>query len=105
MKETQKRAGGGWKGQLVFWLAVAWVLLISVLFFMWFSKYAYGNFTEFLDYFNVTITHVDIEIPSSFLTNLWIAIGLSILYMVAFVGFASIIGAFLGMLISFIFRH
>lgn len=103
MKETQERAGGGWKGLVVFWVFVIWFIILSALFFMWFSKYAYSNFTEFLSYFNITITQVDVAIPSSVFTNLYLSLLITVLYFIILVGFATIIGAFLGMLTNAIF--
>ena len=103
MKETQERAGGGWKGQFVFWIVFFLFLVFSVVFFTWVSKYAYGNFTEFLSYFNITITHVDVTIPSSVFTNLLLSLLVTVLYFIVLIGFAGIMGAFIGMLTNSIF--
>lgn len=97
VKEAQKMAGGGWKGQVVFWTGFIVFLIASVYFLLWASKPAYDNISETMSHFNIDIRQVNISIPSSLFQNLPLALLLALLEMAILVGVGAAIGSVLGM--------
>lgn len=103
LKELQKMAGGGRRGQIVFWVFFIIAVALALLFIGWAIKPAYDNMAVFFGYFNIHIKHINITVSSSLFPNLLLSLLLTLISVVFMIGFAGIIGAFLGMLTNAIF--
>jgi hypothetical protein len=97
LKEFQKMAGGGKRGQIVFWVFFVIAVAFALLFVAWAVRPAYDSVSSTLSHFNIHLTKVNVNIPSSFFTNLGVSLLITIISLV----FLSGIGIAIGLLLAF----
>lgn len=103
IRELQDMSGGRRRGQFVFWSVFLTGLVIVLLLIMWFVPHAYEQLSQFLSHFNISISHVEVNIPSSLPLNLLITVLLVIAYMAVLFGIVAAIGSVLSSFISALF--
>jgi hypothetical protein len=103
LERVQNMARGRIRGHIIFWTAMILFFVFAVFFLMWWSKSVYDNFSAFLGHFNIHITQVQINIPSSFFINLLLGLLVAIFDLIVLTVLAGIVGAFFGMLTSILF--
>jgi len=84
-----------------FWLIAASIGV--VIFLMWAVKPALNNFRDVLAIFNISITHIDVNIPSTLLSNLLFAVIVLVIEIIVMAGIALVIAVFIATLTSLVF--
>ena len=103
LKELQQMAGGGIRGQLVFWVSfILGVLLFLTVLALAFNP-AYESVSATLSHFNVDISYIEVNVPMGIFANTLLALFVTIISLIFLVGICAAIGALLGMFVNITF--
>jgi hypothetical protein len=96
-------AGGKIRGQIVFWVCFLLIIVILFLGAGILLNPTYESISSVLSHFNIHITQIDLDIPSTIWVNLLIIFVAALIEtMIVFAVFGGL-GAFIGMLLNAVF--